>query len=105
MTLLKICLVGGWCGNLRYIVAEHIEDFFTQAGIQFKLSHQSVWENPVPPRSFDLVLQLLPAFTEAETGCPVINVKPLLADTNHQPTNGKIMQFIEYHSQVNAGED
>jgi galactitol-specific phosphotransferase system IIB component len=91
----KISLVYGWCGNSRLIVAYRIEEILTQAGVQFKMSHQSIWENPEPPRYSDLVLQLLPAFTEADTGCPVVNIKPMLADVNHPSTIEKIMREIE----------
>lgn len=101
----KICLVSGWCGNLRLIVAEHLEDIFRQAGLRFKMSQQSVWEKSDPPQFFDLVLQLMPAFTPADTGCPVINVKPLLADQDHQPTIEKIMRQIESDYPAIAGED
>jgi len=91
----KVCLVSGWCGNLRFIITEHIEKIFTEAGFQLKITYKNVWENPDPPRSFDLVLQLLPIFREEETGSPMINIKPMLADLNHQPTINKINQHIE----------
>jgi galactitol-specific phosphotransferase system IIB component len=91
----KIRLVYGWCGNLRLIVAEHLEEIFKQAGVPFKMSHQSVWENPTPPQSYDLVLQLMPAFSETEAGCPVINIKPLLVNLDHKPTIEKIMRHIK----------
>ena len=95
MATYKICLVGGWCGNLRLIVAEHLEGIFDKVGFPYKMTHRSIWENPDPPQSFDLVLQLLPAFTEDQTGCPVINVKPMLSDLDHAPTLEKIHRQIE----------
>lgn len=91
----KICLVSGWCGNLRFIITEHIEDIFKEAGYRPKITYKNVWENPDPPRSFDLVLQLLPVFKEAEIDCPTVNIKPMLADLNHQPTIRKINQHVE----------
>jgi hypothetical protein len=101
----KIRLVYGLCGNLRLIVAEHIEELLTQAGFLYKMSHQSVWENPEPPRSYDLVLQLFPAFTEADTGCTVITIKPLLVDLDHEPTIEKIMEHMKRYYPVIEGEN
>jgi hypothetical protein len=80
-----------------------IELLFNQAGFQYKISHQSVWENPEPPQSYDLVLQLFPTFTEADTGCPVINIKPLLVDLNHEPTIEKIMNYVKSKAPVISG--
>lgn len=94
MTSYRICLVSGWCGNLRLIVAEHLEATFRQAGYQYRMSQQSVWDNPAPPQGYNLVLQLMPAFTEAEVGCPVITVKPLLKDHGHGPTMSRVMAHL-----------
>ena len=73
MSPYKICLVGGLCGTMRFAVVEHINELFTQARVHFKISCQNVWENFTPPDGFDLVLQIIPAFTEKEISCPVIN--------------------------------
>ena len=96
----KVQLIYGWCGNLRLIVAEHLEEIFKQAKIPFRMTHQSIWKNPEPPDSVDLVLQLMPAFSELEAGCTVINIKPLLADLHHKPTVKKISQHIESHMRI-----
>jgi hypothetical protein len=49
-------------------------------------------------------LQLLPAFTEAETGCPVINIKPLLLDLDHALTIEKILKQVrEDYAQWDKG--
>jgi hypothetical protein len=48
----------------------------------------------VPPLS-NLVLQLLPAFTEAETGCPIINIRPFLIDLDHPQTIEKIFTQLK----------
>lgn len=95
MSQYRICVVSGWCGNLRIIVADHLNDILNRAGYRFLLEQQSVWENPDPPTRADLVLQLLPAFTESDTGCPVIDIKALLRDLDHQPTITKIIRQIE----------
>jgi len=38
---------------------------------------------------------LLPAFTEADAGCPVINVKPLIGDPAHPATIQTILNHIQ----------
>jgi hypothetical protein len=95
MALYKVVIVGGWCGNRMVIVADYLSELFEKAGYPSRVSHQSVWENPSAPYGAKLVLQLLPAFTEAETGCPVINIKPLLVDLDHPGTISKIMEQIQ----------
>lgn len=95
MSPYKICIVGGLCGTMRFAVAEHIKELLTQAGIHFNMIYQNVWGNFTPPYGFDLVFQIIPVFTEAEISCPLINVKYLLVDPNHQPTIKMIMQQID----------
>jgi hypothetical protein len=77
-----------------YMVAEHLKEVLGQAGFACRVTTHSVWENYTQPPASHLVLQLLPAFTQAETHCPVINIKPLLADLNHPLTLDKIMQQV-----------
>ena len=86
MSKYKVCVVGGHCSNRVMIVAEQLTEFFTKKGIDCQVStHLAAGEYGFPPRS-NLILQLLPAFTEAEAGCPVINIKPLIGDPMH-PAN------------------
>jgi hypothetical protein len=77
------------------MVAEHLEDVFGKAGFPCRVTTHSVWENYSQPPVSNLVLQLLPAFTAAETGCPVINIKPLLLDLDHPPTIEKIFAQVQ----------
>ncbi len=42
----------------------------------------------------NLILQLLPAFSETEAGVPVINIKPLIGDPLHPATIEKILKQI-----------
>ena len=94
MTAYKICVVGGWCGNRMVMVAEYLAEVLSQSGYTCQVRHHSIWENfSAPPRSH-LVLQLLPAFTEADTGCPVISIRPLLRDLNHPETLAAILGRI-----------
>ena len=90
MTNYKITVVGGWCGNRMVIICEHLTHLLEQAGFSCRVVHQSVWENSSPPQTSNLVLQLLPAFTEDETGCPIVNIKPMLLDLDHPETIAKI---------------
>ena len=75
MPLYRVSVIGGWCGNRLYIVADHLTDKFEEAGLACRVKSHSVWENySFPPASSDLVLQLLPAFTTADTGLSLIHI-------------------------------
>jgi len=76
------------------IVAEQLTEFFDKQGIDCQvLTHLAAGEYGFPPRS-NLILQLLPAFTEEEANCPVINIKPLIGDPMHPATIDKILKQI-----------
>jgi len=97
MKTYKVCVVGGHCSNRYMIIAEQLTRLFEEAGLVCQVvAHGVMGEYSFPPRS-DLILQLLPAFTEAEAGCPVINIKPLIGDPAHPATIEKIL------AQVRAG--
>lgn len=104
MSNYRVSVIGGWCGNRLYIVADHLSDKFEEAGLECRVKSHSVWENySFPPASSDLVLQLLPAFTAADTGCPVINIKPLLRDLDDPDTMEKIFTQVRADlAQLNA---
>jgi hypothetical protein len=91
----KVCVIGGWCGNRMVMVAEHLEEVFAEAGLPCRVTTHSVWENYSRPPAANLVLQLLPAFTEAEAGCPVITIKPLLLDLDHPATIEKVLNQVQ----------
>ncbi len=95
MTVYKVCVVGGWCGNRMVTVAEHLDEVLAEAGFPCKVFHHSVWNSFAEPPASHVVLQLLPAFTEAEANCPVINIKPLLLDLDHPQTIRKILDHIQ----------
>ena len=94
MKTYKVCVIGGWCGNRMVIVADHIAQKLADAGYPCSIRTFSAWENYTQPPSADLVLQLLPAFTEAETGCPVINIKPLLVDLDDSKTITRVLEQV-----------
>jgi hypothetical protein len=80
-------------------VAEHMKELFEAKGLSCQVTTHSVMTNTDVPPLTNLVLQLLPAFTEAEAGCPVISVKPLILDINHPATIEKILSQVQadYH--------
>ena len=100
MSNYKVCVIGGWCGNRMVMVAEHLEELFDKAGFSCHVATHSVWENYSRPPVANLVLQLLPAFTESETGCPVITIKPMLVDLDHPATIEKILKQIQAYYAV-----
>ncbi len=91
----KICVIGGWCGNRMVMVAEHLQEMLDEHKLSCRVITHSVWESYTRPPACDLVLQLLPAFTEQEINCPVINIKPLLADLDHPATIQKVLQHVQ----------
>ncbi len=103
MSPYTIYLVNGCHGMLHLIVAEHLEERLAQAGYHCRLIHQNVIDNANPPRSANLVLEFLPSFTEAEVGCPVINIKPLLGNPNHAPTLEKVVRRVQADYPAEAG--
>jgi hypothetical protein len=95
MSKYKICVVGGHCSNRVMIVAEQLTEFFEKRGISCEVfTHCVAGEYGFPPRA-NLILQLLPAFTESDAGCPVINVKPLIGDPAHPATIENILKHIQ----------
>lgn len=93
----KICVVGGWCGNRMVVVKDNIQSLLSDAGFPVKVTSHSVWENYSTPPEADLILQLLPAYKESETGCPIINVKPYLLDPDDPVTTSKIIAHVQEH--------
>jgi hypothetical protein len=91
MAAYHICVVGGWCGNRMIMVAEHLDTTLSDAGLPCRVTTHSVWDNFSQPPPADLILQLLPAFKESEISCPVLTVRPLLADIDHPETIEKIL--------------
>jgi hypothetical protein len=95
MSKYKVCVVGGHCSNRYMIVAEQLTTLFEKQGLPcYVVTHGVAGEYSFPPRAH-LILQLLPAFTEAEAGCPVLNIKPLIGDPEHPETIQKIMGHIQ----------
>ncbi|MFZ1043048.1 MAG: hypothetical protein WCA79_19565 [Anaerolineales bacterium] len=95
MKTYRICVIGGHCGVRMIVVAEHLQELLHDAGYICEVTHQSLWDHPTPPYAVNLVLELLPAFTEAEVGCPVINIKPLLRDLDHPQIIDQVLQHVQ----------
>ena len=90
----KICVIGGSCGHRMMMVAEHLSELMQARGYPCRFSTHSVWENYSTPPLSDLILQLLPAFTQLEAGCPVLSIRPLLIDLDHPETIARIMAQV-----------
>lgn len=89
-----IRLVGGWCGNRMVMVRDQLENLLTEKGYQVKIDQQSVWESYAPPQHADLVLQLMPAFSQEELIPPSLMVHPFLKDIDHQETLDQIYNAV-----------
>jgi hypothetical protein len=87
------------------IIDEYLKELLDQRGLHPQISRHSVWENYSTPPPANLVLQLLPAFTEAETNCPVINIKPLLLDLEHKETIDRVLTHIIDHYPILVDSD
>jgi len=98
MKQFHVRVIGGSCGNKMILVADHLQEFLAKEGYPCKVTSQSVWESFSMPPAVDLILQLLPAYTQEEADCPVLYVKPLLADLNHPETLGKILSIVAGNS-------
>ena len=102
MSKFKVCVVGGHCSNRVMIVAEQLTEFFEKSGVDCHVfTHLAASEYGFPPRS-NLILQLLPAFTEEDAGCPVINIKPLIGDPAHPATLEKILKQVQAYYAVQS---
>lgn len=91
----QIVVVGGWCGNLLYIVAEHVKERLLNAGFLFDLKTKNIWENYSEPPACNLILQLMPAYTKEETESPIINIRRLLVDRDDPETMDKIFSQVQ----------
>ena len=94
MARFHVRVVGGWCGNRIMQVADYMRELFEQEGWPCRVTHQSIWETYALPPQVDLILQLMPAFTEEEAGCPVILIRPMIRDLDHGPTLEQVTSFM-----------
>lgn len=78
------------------IVADHLCELLTQAGFPVKVKTHSVWENFSSPPEADLILQLLPAYSQAETQKTIINIRPLLRDLDEPEIIEEIMNRVKF---------
>ena len=97
MEKFHIRLIGGWCGNRMVMVRDHLFAILTEHGYGVKIDQQSIWENYAPPQHVDLVLQLMPAFSEAELDPPSISVRPFLKDLDHPGTIKLVLDAVTTH--------
>lgn len=90
----SICVVGGWCGNRMVIVADHLRELLFSSGFTVNVKTFSVWENYSSAPEADLILQLLPAYSQEETGTKVINIRSLLRDLDDSQTIREIIEQV-----------
>ncbi len=95
MAKFHIRIVGGWCGNRMAMICDHLSELMSDRGYVVKLSQQSIWENSAPPVNADLVLQLIPAFSQEELNCPMVHVRHFVKDLDHPETIAKILSAME----------
>ena len=89
-----IRLVGGWCGNRMVMIRDHLDKLLTESGYEVKIDQQSIWENYAPPQHVDLVLQLMPAFSEEELEPTSLHVRPFLKDLDHSETLDSVFDAV-----------
>ena len=89
-----IRLVGGWCGNRMVMVRDHLDHHLTERGYDIKIDQQSIWDNYAPPQHVDLVLQLMPAFSEEELEPASLHVRPFLKDLDHPETLELVVEAV-----------
>ena len=102
MKRFHVRVIGGNCGSKMIVVADHIQEVLARSGYDCKVTTQSIWETMSMPPAVDLILQLLPAFSEDEGECPILYIKPLLADLDDPETMGMIFKTIEARYEVRA---
>jgi hypothetical protein len=100
MKRFHVRVIGGNCGHKMIVVADHIQEVLAHSGYDCKVSTQSIWETMSMPPAVDLILQLLPAFSEDEGECPILYIKPLLADLDDPETWEKILATIKIRYEV-----
>lgn len=96
-----IVLIGGWCGNLIYVVAEGLRELLEKNALQGEITTHSVYGSFNPPPDCKLILQLVPAFNKDEVKCPIINVRPLLVDSNHETTINAVLNQVRNDTFLN----
>lgn len=101
MAKYHVRVIGGWCGNRIIMVADHLKALFDEQGFICRVTHQSIWETYALPPAVDLIVQLMPAFTEEEAGCAVLNIRPMIRDLDHEPTLTKILDFLAAQPEAN----
>ncbi len=82
------------------MVQDHLHQLLSERGYDVKIDQQSIWENYAPPQHADLVLQLMPAFSEDELDPPSLLVRHFVKDIDHQDTIDRVFAAVaEYYPQ------
>lgn len=89
-----IRIVGGWCGNRMAMIEEYLEELLSTRGYHVRIDHQSIWESRAVCPTADLMLQLVPAFTEEEVHCPLLSIRAMSRDLEHEETVSSILAAV-----------
>lgn len=89
MKTYRICVAGGRCGARMMVSGLHLQGLLRTAGYDREVTLQSHRDHHA-----NLILEFLPAFTEVEVGCSVINTKPLLGDLNQLQVIDKVLKQV-----------
>lgn len=99
----RVCVVHGWCGSRMGPLVEHLATRLDAAGYPSRVTMHSVWEQHTPPPPSDLVLQVVALFSAAETGCPVITIKSMLANPDDPETMSAILERVRADHPASSG--
>jgi hypothetical protein len=91
----EVCIIGGSCGTFLIAVTAHLQEVFISKGLDCKVYYQSALQNSEPPETADVVLQTMPLLTEEDVHCPLLSIRPLIADLNESKTIQKIVTIVE----------
>ena len=96
MKRLEILLAGGSCGSTLFLIADEIENQLSNVWeVPYRLTLQNIWERFEAPARTDLILQTMPAYHPSQVTCPILSVKPMIRDRDHQETLEAIHNMVE----------
>jgi len=56
---------------------------------------QNIWDRFEAPAQTDLILQTMPAYNPSQVTCPILSVKPMIRDRDHEETLETIRNTAE----------
>lgn len=95
MSQYHVRVIGGTCGGAMYVIRDFLAEFLDARGYDCRITPQDICVSKVIPPGVSLVLEVVPTFSEAEAGCPVISVRRMLLDLHDEATLRRIMAVVE----------